>query len=296
MSPLDREQNRLLALGVLLDGPWSDATVETGITIRQYRNAALIHSPEGGTHLIQGILYSKWKEIGFTDAGYPLSDAIDCIDGQGRFVSFIQKDRPVFASIYFHPEFGVFHLRGAIRDKWYQLSGERGPLGYPVSDETTSATDERIRFNRFRRPGSGELDPYEGGTIMVTPEGGVHALHGPIHRKWTECGCEVGMGYPITDVANCYDGVGNYTHFRKGDGTESSIFHSPATGAHAVLGPIRAKWAELDYEESILGYPMSDEQRTPSGSRLTRFENGIIEWSPEHGVQIEVTEPASRRE
>jgi len=42
-----------------------------------------------------------------------------------------------------------------------------------------------------------------------------------------------------------------------------------------VYGAIRAKWAELGWENSALGYPMSDEYAV-TGGRESEFQKGYI--------------------
>lgn len=122
--------------------------------------------------------------------------------------------------------------------------------------------------------GEGFVSHYEPGTsIAFHPSIGAHAVHGPIRRKWMALGAERGaLGYPLTDETRTLDRRGRYNHFQGG-----SIFWTRETGAHAVYGPIRQKWAESNWERGPLGYPTGDEQVTPDGEgRFNTFEHGRI--------------------
>jgi hypothetical protein len=87
------------------------------------------------------------------------------------------------------------------------------------------------------------------------------------------------LGPPSADDACTADRTGRYAHF----GTASSIYSTDRTGAHAVSGAIRAKWASLGWEKSTLGYPTSDEFDIPGGRRST-FERGRIDFDAATGV------------
>lgn len=53
-------------------------------------------------------------------------------------------------------------------------------------------------------------------------------------------------------------------------------------------GAIREKWASIGWEDSILGFPTSDEYAADSGRR-TDFQNGYITWSPATGAVVHST-------
>ncbi|WP_424097626.1 LGFP repeat-containing protein [Moorena producens] len=103
-------------------------------------------------------------------------------------------------------------------------------------------------------------------------------IQGDIDLKWFELGGILSfLGYPTTDVRQTRDKVGLYNHFQGG-----SIYWSPDTGAHEVHGLIRDKWADLGWERSFLGYPITDETVTPDGiGRYNHFQGGSIYWTPD---------------
>jgi GH25 family lysozyme M1 (1,4-beta-N-acetylmuramidase) len=169
---------------------------------------------------------------------------------------------------------GAWAVHGAIVDHFRELSGAAGALGFPTTDE--SGTPDGVgRFNHFdNADGSGDA------SIYWTPSTGAWSVHGAIHAKWAALGWETFLGYPTTDETGTPDGVGRFNHFNGADG--ASIYWSPSTGAWSVHGAIRAKWAQLGWERSTLGYPTSDEFAIPGGRR-SNFEHGAIEWNASNG-------------
>ena len=219
------------------------------------------------SHVVHGAIRDKWAELGGEQGflGYPLTDETATPDGVGRFNHFEG------GSIYWTPNTGAHEVHGAIRDKWTELDWERGLLGYPLTDETTTP-DGVGRFNHFQH-----------GSIYWTPDTGAHEVHGAIRDKWAELGWEPGfLGYPLTDEATTPDGVGRYNHFQGG-----SIYWTAGTGAHEVHGAIWGKWTELGWERSSLGYPITDELTTPDGlGRFNDFQHGSIYWTPDGGPKV----------
>jgi uncharacterized protein with LGFP repeats len=139
--------------------------------------------------------------------------------------------------------------------------------GPAVSKLETVPHGYRIRFQK--------ADIYFGFGI------GAHEVHGAIRDHYNILGGPGSfLGLPTTDETGTPDGVGRYNHFQGG-----SIYWTPSTGAHAVEGAIRAKWASLGWERSFLGYPVTDETGTPDGvGRFNYFQGGSIYWTPSTGA------------
>jgi hypothetical protein len=151
------------------------------------------------------------------------------------------------------------------------LGGESGFLGAPLSAEKVACD------------GVGRYRDYEGGSIYWSPQSTVwaHEVHGAIRELYRSLGAECGpLGYPVTDELKTPDGIGRYNQFQNG-----FIYWSPETGAHEVHGAIGEQWQALGSEQSVLGYPITDESGTPDGvGRYNQFQNGSIYWSPETGA------------
>src|SRR5947209_1709940 len=89
------------------------------------------------------------------------------------------------------------------------------------------------------------------------------------------------LGAPTTAETTAEDRVGRIRHFQGG-----SIYWTPQTGAHEVHGLIRKMWADLGWEKSFLGYPLTDEMGPPGGDgRFNRFQGGSIYWSSNTGAR-----------
>jgi uncharacterized protein with LGFP repeats len=79
--------------------------------------------------------------------------------------------------------------------------------------------------------------------------------------------------------------LGSYRHYAGG-----SIYGKFATGlAFEVHGLIRQKWADVGWENSFLGFPITDETPVPpppasARGQANRFEGGIVAWTPATGA------------
>ncbi|WP_157823234.1 LGFP repeat-containing protein [Psychromonas sp. MB-3u-54] len=162
-------------------------------------------------------------------------------------------------------------VHGAIWSKYYALGGPDSYLGPPKTDESTTA-DKIGRYNHFDRA-----------SIYWTPQSGAHEVADFILEKWQELGSEKSfLGYPVTDPLRAADKVGLYNHFQNG-----SIYWTPKTGAHEVHGAIRSKWQALGWDQSSLGYPVSDEATLFDGKgKYNRFEGGEIRCDSHSGVYL----------
>lgn len=153
------------------------------------------------------------------------------------------------------------------RARHQQLGGDNGFLGQPTT-EVQLCPDQ-----------SGLYQHFQGGSLYWHG-GHLHEIHGAIRDKWAALGWERSLlGYPATDEMATPDGAGRYNHFQYG-----SIYWTPQTGAWEVHGAIRDKWAELGWERSFLGYPITDETDFPEGGRVSVFERGAIYWWPDTGA------------
>jgi hypothetical protein len=122
---------------------------------------------------------------------------------------------------------------------------------------------------------------------LIPPKGyatyrcGVGRTLGDIHARYQAFGgCGGFLGPALTDEQTTPDGAGRYNVFVGG-----SIYWSPSTGAFEVHGAIRDKWAELGWEAGALGYPVSNETKTPDNvGRFSVFQHGSIYWTPVTGA------------
>ncbi|SFK92714.1 Glucose/arabinose dehydrogenase, beta-propeller fold [Amycolatopsis sacchari] len=265
-TPIEQRYNSDAALRQLVGAPTAPEVIDGGVRYRVYERGRLYWSSQTGVHAVIGQVLVKYLELGgHTRFGAPLTDETGTPDGIGRFNHFIGTPATGTASVYYTPSTGAHAIWGLIREKWAALDWEKGPTGYPATDELITP-DGIGRYNHFSKASS----------IYWTPATGAHGVWGEIRKTWAALDWEKGpMGYPVTDELTTPDGVGRYNHFDKA----SSIYWTPGTGAHEVYGAIRQRWSALGWERSYLGYPRSGEF-TFDGGRRNDFQFGYIQWYP----------------
>jgi uncharacterized protein with LGFP repeats len=154
-----------------------------------------------------------------------------------------------------------------IDSKYATLGGTNGFLGKPISDETTCPD------------GVGHYRHYEHGSIYWHPLTGAKEVHGLIRAKWAALGWERSfLGYPKTDESDSGGGAkGRFNLFQRG----AIIWRQGANEAFETHGAIRSKFGQMGWEAGFLGFPTTDETRTPDGiGRFNHFEGGSIYWKP----------------
>jgi Glycosyl hydrolases family 6/LGFP repeat len=107
----------------------------------------------------------------------------------------------------------------------------------------------------------------------------VAAPYGAIGGLWRSLGGPGSVLGQPTDAE--HDAAGGWVE----DFAGGAIYWSPGTGAHEVHGAIRAEYEALGGPGSVLGYPITDETRTPDGAgRFNHFTGGSVYWSPATGA------------
>jgi len=146
MSAIDDKRAQLPWLGNPKDegagaqeGPMPDGRGRT----RDYDNGTIYWTPQTGAHEVHGdirICHARHAWL-----GYPLTDETGTPDLTGRFNHFEH------GSIYWTPQTGAHEVHGAIRDLWQAQGWERGPAGYPLSDEFNDPSAPGGRQSHFQR-------------------------------------------------------------------------------------------------------------------------------------------------
>src|SRR3712207_5031940 len=214
---------------------------------------------------VVGSILTRYLALGGATGrlGYPTTDERATPVPGGRYNHFQG------GSIYWTSATGAHAVGGAIRGVWGALGWEKGRLGFPTTDEKPTP----------RRPGA--YNHFQGGSVYWSPTTGAHAVWGDIRAVWAAQGWENGqLGFPTTDERRTPNQQGAATWFQGG-----SIYWSPATGAHSVLGAIGGTWAALGYENSALGFPVSDEYGI-AGGRAQDFQFGRITFTPTGGPRV----------
>ncbi|WP_439379610.1 PQQ-dependent sugar dehydrogenase [Amycolatopsis lexingtonensis] len=263
-TPIDQRYDADAALRTKLGAPTAAEVTDGGVHYRTYANGRLYWSAVGGTRFLTGPVLAKYLAFGgHAKLGPPTSDTMSTPDGVAQYNHFVNNGN--VGSIYYTAATGAHALYGEIRKKWAALDYERG-LGYPTTDEA-GTPDGVGRYNHFIKGGNV-------GSIYYTTATGAHAIFGEIRKKWAALDYERGLGYPTTDEGVTPDGIGRYNHFSLGH----SIYYTVATGAHAVKGEIRKRWAALGWEKSYLRYPTTDEY-VVNGVYRSDFQGGYITFT-----------------
>ncbi|HSB71173.1 MAG TPA: hypothetical protein VLT62_17745 [Candidatus Methylomirabilis sp.] len=190
--------------------------------------------------------------------GAPTGPEQDCGDGKGRF-----RDYQGGASIYYTPTTGAHLIYGLIRAKWTALGRQKGPNGYPISDEADAGS------------GKGRFNNFQNGTIIWkrdTPE--AFSVYGAIYGKWGTVQYDMGpLGFPLTDESPTAGNTGRYNDFEHG-----AIYYNATTGTHIVRSPILEAWSVADREKGLLKFPTSDTPATKDGqdAYTQAFQGGRI--------------------
>ncbi|HEY3463612.1 MAG TPA: PQQ-dependent sugar dehydrogenase [Amycolatopsis sp.] len=268
-TPIDQRYDGDPALRTKLGAPIGTEVTDGPVHYRVYQNGRLYWSAVGGTKYVTGPVLDKYLAIGGSNGfGPPTSDTAATPDGLAQYNHFNNSGN--VGSIYYTAAYGAHTIYGEIRKKWAARDYERG-LGYPTTDEL-GTPDGVGRYNHFNKNGNI-------GSIYYTGAYGANAIFGEIRKKWAALDYERGLGYPITDELATPDGVGRYNHFS----FNHSIYYTPATGAHAVKGEIRKRWAALGWERSYLRYPTTDEYVT-NGVYRSDFQGGYITFTLSGGA------------
>ncbi|MGW5723711.1 PKD domain-containing protein, partial [Amycolatopsis sp. NPDC003865] len=268
-TPIDQRYKADPALQAKLGAPTAAEVTDGLVHYRTYANGRLYWSTATGTKYVTGPVLTKYVAFGgHAKLGPPTTDTAATPDGSGQYNHFVANGN--VGSIYYTAPTGAHAIYGEIRKKWAALDYERG-LGYPTTDET-GTPDGVGRYNHFVKGANV-------GSIYYTAATGAHAIYGEIRKKWAALDYERGLGYPTTDETGTPDGIGRYNHFSLGH----SIYFTNATGAHAVKGEIRKRWAALGWERSYLRYPTTDEYVT-NGVYRSDFQGGYITYTPATGA------------
>lgn len=189
--------------------------------------------------------------------GSPLDAESDTPTAGGRVQHFTN------GSVYWSASTGAHILKGAIRAGYEASADAQQRLGLPTTDEFA-----------ISRGGAAQL--FSGGQYHWASEAGAHFTLGGVQSYWASAGWQDGpLGFPTGNELAVNGGVSQT--FQGG-----TVFWSAATGAHAVGGAIKNRYADLGYEQGRLGFPTGDELKV-SGGASQSFQNGTLFWDARTG-------------
>jgi uncharacterized protein with LGFP repeats len=228
---------------------------------RQPFTGGVVYASAVGTWMVSGPIAAAWTARGAETGalGYPAGELV-CEAGGANCRQDFQGETMTWSAAT-----GAQTTSGGIRAAWLRAGGGGGSMGVPTGAMVCGLTADGCRQN------------FQGGTATWSPATGTRLTNGAIGAVWIEQGREAGpLGYPSTDMGcgMVRDGCGQ--QFQGG-----SVYWSPATGAQATSGAIRAAWIAQGWERGTLGFPAAPMtcDRADGGCEQ-RFEGGTLVWSP----------------
>ncbi len=171
-----------------------------------------------------------------------------------------------------------------VKQGWMDVNGQRyNHTTGIIGNDNRYILVELGQENRTNGDSNHTTQSLSTSVSAMYPERIIPRVQGAIADDWYALGgMNSPVGLPLGNENPIFDHSGVFTLFQRG-----SIYWSPASGAHEILGAIRDSWANKGYEQSFLHYPTTDESGTPDGvGRYNHFQSdGSIYWTPATGAQ-----------
>ncbi len=148
-----------------------------------FDSGGIYWSADTGAREVHGAIRQRWLAMGGASSvlGYPASDESPVMNGSneiGRFNRFANG-----GFIYWSPASGAWDIYGAIFAEWNSKGGPLGPLGFPISGETSTPFLPGFVQGRF--------NDFQHGVIVWYPDGdyaGAHSVLGvQLYLERYEC-------------------------------------------------------------------------------------------------------------
>ncbi|NEK87284.1 S8 family serine peptidase [Blastococcus saxobsidens] len=244
--------------------PTTDTTcgLRDGGCFQHFQSGSIYLSASTGVRLVGTAIRSRWGGTGWENGplGYPTSDQVCGLRDAGCFVHFQR------GSVYASAATGVHDVSLVIRDAWSRAGWEGGVLGYPTTGTSCGLRDGGC-FQHFQR-----------GSVYWSPGTGSWLVDVATRGVWASTGWENGvLGFPVTDQRCGLPRGGCFVHFQGG-----SVYTSPESGTHVVMGWTRDAWAATGWEGGSLGYPVEGRLYFRDGESQ-RFQGGTLRWDYRSG-------------
>lgn len=229
-----------------------------------FQAGAIYWSPKTSSRFILGGMAKTYASLGGpnSDLGFPINDYQTHRDGL-RSQSFQVGDMYWMAD-----RGGVRYILGGMAKAYAAAGGPSGELGYPTSDYIKNKDGSRFQS-------------FEIGDMYWEPKKPVRYILGGMAKAYAASGGPSGdLGYPTSDYIKNKDGS-RFQSFEIGD-----MYWAPGNPVRYSLGGIAASYSEAGGPNGKLGYPTSDYIKNQDGSRLQKFEHGVISWAPGAGVTV----------
>jgi uncharacterized protein with LGFP repeats len=235
----------------------SDASAPGGGFVVDFQGGSLYWGPRTETKVVRGGILAAYRAAGGPAAlGYPTGHDQPTKDGRGWMTPF------EYGEIHWSSQTGAQVVRGAILDRWRQLGGSGGYLGFPTTSDAPA-------------PGGGFVVDFQGGSLYWGPRTETKVVRGEILKAYRAAGGPAALGYPTADERATADGRGYVTSFQYGE-----IYWSPQTGARLVRGAILEAYQRAGASGGYLGFPLTSDAPAPNGGFAVDFQGGSVYWSP----------------
>ncbi|POH72504.1 GDSL-type esterase/lipase family protein [Arthrobacter glacialis] len=207
----------------------------------------------GATYVTNGPLRTHWLSTGGPTGPFgPPSGNPTPLPGKGSTQNFTT------GSLVYSPSTGTHETLGAIRTTWVNSGSEGGPLGFPISDESTI--------------GQGQAQNFQNGTIYWSPSTGAHiTINGEIESRYVALGGPSGqLGFPVGEKIAA--GTGWAQRFATG-----YLVTGPTAGAKIVNLETFHGWGA---NRERLGWPVKDSWADGRGVH-TAFQRIETIWDPQ---------------
>ncbi|SFO94119.1 LGFP repeat-containing protein, partial [Geodermatophilus dictyosporus] len=120
------------------EGPTADGR---GV-VTSFQVGDIFWTPRTGAHVVRGEIRAAYRRAGASGGylGFPITSDQVTPDGQGRTTSFAG------GTIYWSAATGAHVLRTELNTAYLATGGTTGTLGYPVSDTSVVAGQQRADF------------------------------------------------------------------------------------------------------------------------------------------------------
>ncbi len=160
----------------------------------RYEKGRIHYISEYGAVTVKSDVLSAWSGRDYERGmGYPTADEVDVLGADDTVIGQSQTFEQ--GTFYRNKADGkVFSLKGDINEKYIELGGPAGPLGFPDRNDRELG-DEALgndgSYSRFKK-----------GYIYSSSRSGTHVIYkGPVFDAWKKKGYEhpQGIGYPTSD-------------------------------------------------------------------------------------------------
>ncbi|HVX16934.1 MAG TPA: hypothetical protein VHA73_02790 [Acidimicrobiales bacterium] len=200
------QRNTLSPLGFPITEESTLTTPWGKVFVSWFEQGVIVASWTAGVHSVWQPIYQCYWGIGSVKSalGHPTDSVQPTSDG-GQWQPF--QD----GLIYWSSGTGAHEIRGSLSLKYRVLGREKSSLGYPISN---TGTVRGVAVCWF-----------QDGMISDSHDVGLHAIWGPIYRKYYGMGSYTSpLGFPISDVYTQSDGT------QRADFQHGSLTYNPLTG------------------------------------------------------------------